>query len=239
MDTSNTRKPRIAVASYVMGNEGLASPSPTYQNAVLAAGGLAFLTGEVYTEEDAEQIYQAFDGLILAGGADINPEFLNEPAHEKCVCATRTRDVTEILLARRFMRGDKPILGICRGAQILNVAMGGTHDQHIFDRPEVTIAHQNFETRHAVDVVPETHLSALFGGAAQLRVNSTHHQAVRELAEGFVLNAISPDGVIEGYEQSDRVLATQWHPERLLDEGMLPVFIWLVERSRASMSESP
>ncbi len=232
MTMENTgHKPKIAVASYVMGNEGLASPSPTYQNAVAQAGGLAFLTGAILTEEDAEQIYQEFDGLILAGGADINSEFLQEPAHEKCECATRERDITEMLLAKRFLAGTKPVLAICRGEQILNIAAGGRHNQHIFDRPEVTIAHQNFETRHPVKVVEGTFLSALFQGATELTVNSTHHQAVRTLAEPFTCNATSPDGVIEGYEYKDRILGTQWHPERMLDEGMKPIFDWLIQKA--------
>ena len=225
-------KPKIAVASYVIGMDGPSQPGPTYQNAVYQAGGLGFLTGAVLTEEEADQIYDQYDGLILSGGSDINPEFLHAPAHEKSEPAVRDRDVTELLLAKRFMRGTKPILAICRGAQILNVAMGGTHDQHIFDRPEVCILHQNGETRHPVDVRPHTHLSSLFNGALTLTVNSTHHQAVKTLADCFTLNAVSPDGVIEGYELGTRVLATQWHPERMLKEGMKPIFDWFLSAAR-------
>ncbi len=225
-------KPRIAVASYTLGNPEMGQPSPTYQNAVYEAGGLAFLTGCVRTEEDAEQIYQEFDGLILSGGADINAEFLGEAAHEKASFASVERDRTEMLLARRFMAGKKPILAICRGEQILNVVMGGKHDQHIFDRPEVNIAHQNANTRHPVSVLPGTLLSEIFPGKDTLIVNSTHHQAVRELAPGFILNAVSPDGVIESYAFMDRVLAVQWHPERLLLEGMKPVFDWFIGKCR-------
>ena len=235
---SRERKPKIAVASYTPGNIAPAQPAPTYLRAVEAAGGLAFLTGAVLSEEDADQIYEAFDGLILSGGADINAEFLGEPAHEKSFPATRERDITEMLLAKRFMKGEKPILAICRGEQILNVVMGGKHDQHIFDRPEVEIEHQNGETRHPVDVVPGTHLAEIFGGAATLTVNSTHHQAVKELADVFTLNAMSPDGVIEGYELGDRVLATQWHPEKLVEDGMKPIFDWLVEAATAASTNT-
>ena len=122
---------------------------------------------------------------------------------------------------------------ICRGEQTLNVAMGGTHCQHIFDRPEVHIEHQNKLTRHSVFLKPDTMLSAIFGGAHTLRVNSTHHQAVETLAPIFTLDALSEDGVIEAYEYGDRVLATQWHPERLLDEGMLPIWQWFIRRCNA------
>ena len=225
-------KPRIAVASYILPGPEKGRPSPTYLDAVYQTGGLGFLTGPVLTDEDAEQIYQEYDGLILSGGADINAEFLNEAPHEKALYCSRERDLTEIRLAKRFMAGTKPVLAICRGTQILNVAMGGTHDQHIFDRPEVVIAHQNGETRHPVQVMPGTFLASLFPGQDTLIVNSTHHQAVKTLAPGLVLNAMSPDGVIEAYAYENRVLGVQWHPERLLEEGMRPVFEWLIHASR-------
>ena len=227
--SASRRKPRIAVASYILPGPEKGRPSPTYLDAIYKTGGLGFLTGPVLTEADAEQIYQEYDGLVLSGGADINAEFLNEAPHEKALFSSRERDLTEILLAKRFMAGSKPILAICRGAQILNAAMGGTHDQHIFDRPEVTIAHQNGETRHPVKVLADTFLASLFPGQETLTVNSTHHQAVKELASGFELNAMSPDGVIEAYAGGSRVLGVQWHPERLLEEGMRPIFEWLIK----------
>ena len=120
---------------------------------------------------------------------------------------------------------------------MLNVVLGGKHDQHIFDRPEVTIAHQNGETRHPVSVVPGTLLSKIFHGKTELIVNSTHHQAVKELAPGLLLNAVSPDGVIEGYSCGDRVLAVQFHPEKLISEGMKPIFDWFVGKCRETAAE--
>ena len=175
----------------------------------------------------------AESGLLLTGGCDLTGKTLGVPAHPEAECVPQERDDTEILLARTFMAGDKPILAICRGEQTLNVAMGGTHCQHIFDRPEVHIEHQNKLTRHSVFLKPDTMLSAIFGGAHTLRVNSTHHQAVETLAPIFTLDALSEDGVIEAYEYGDRVLATQWHPERLLDEGMLPIWQWFIRRCNA------
>ena len=220
------KRPLIAVASYTDKGFGPWQPSTNYTNALYATGSMGFLTGPVMTDEDAETIYQMFDGLVLTGGADINAEFLGEEPHEKCHFAARERDLTEMRLAKRFMAGNKPILAICRGEQLLNLVMGGAHDQHIFDRPEVNIEHANGETRHAVNVMPGTLLADIFDGAETLTVNSTHHQAVKTLAPCFTLTAMSPDGVIEGYCMGDRVLATQWHPERLLDEGMKPLWIW-------------
>ena len=145
-----------------MSATNMGQPGATYQNAVYAAGGHGFMTGAVLTDQEAEQVYREYDGLILSGGMDINAEFLSEPAHERAIPSAYDRDVTEFLLAKRFMVGTKPILAICRGEQVLNAAMGGTHDQHIFDRPEVVIAHQNGETRHPVQVMPGTFLASLF-----------------------------------------------------------------------------
>ena len=224
-------KPNIAIASLIYGDP--AAPGENYINAVLRAGGRPFMISNVDSAEEAQYIYDHFDGLLLTGGCDLTGKTLGVPAHPEAECVPQERDDTEILLARTFMAGDKPILAICRGEQTLNVAMGGTHCQHIFDRPEVHIEHQNKLTRHSVFLKPDTMLSAIFGGAHTLRVNSTHHQAVETLAPIFTLDALSEDGVIEAYEYGDRVLATQWHPERLLDEGMLPIWQWFIRRCNA------
>ena len=221
-------KPSIALASIIYGESD--PPAGNYTNAVETNGGRPFFVGGIRTREEADFIYEHFDGLILTGGGDINAEYLGCPAHEKSICVPLLRDQTEMLLARTFAAGKKPILAICRGEQVLNVAMGGTHCQHVFDRPEVNLEHQNRQTRHMVNVVPGTLLSRIFDGAAQLRVNSTHHQAVEKLAEMFTLGAVSTDGVIESYEAQDRILATQWHPERLLDEGMRPIWTWFIAK---------
>lgn len=219
-------KPNIAIASIIFGDPSV--PGANYTRAVEIAGGRPFFVGNVATQEEADYILQHFDGLVLTGGCDLRAETLGVPLHEKAEEVPYERDNTEILLARTFVKSDKPILAICRGEQVLNVAMGGTHCQHIFDRPEVHLEHQNRETRHLVNIVPGTHLASVFDGAAQVLTNSTHHQAVEQLAEMFTLAAVSEDGVVEAYEYGDRILATQWHPERLVDENMRPIFDWFV-----------
>ena len=221
--------PKIMIAALMAEEDQRMQPSLNYLRAVEENGGTGFMSGRILTEEDADDCYRRFDALVLTGGADINAEFLGEPAHPKAFFASRDRDITEFLLARRFMAGNKPVLAICRGEQVLNAAMGGKHDQHIFDRPEVCIEHQNRETLHPVSLVPGTLLSSLFDGAESITVNSTHHQGVRTLAPVFRLNAMSPDGVIEGYEYGDRVLAVQFHPERLPAEVQDPIFRWLIQ----------
>ena len=225
-------KPMIAVTSFIYGLDSPMKPSRYLLPALERCGALGFFTGPLAGAADAAQVTEAFDGLLLGGGGDINPEFLGQPPHPANVCVDRERDLTELALARAFMASGKPILAVCRGCQVLNVAMGGTHDQHIFDRLEVTIAHQDAATRHPVRVLPGTHLSRIFGGAQTLTVNSTHHQAVQTLAPGFVPSAYSPDGVLEGFERGERVVAVQFHPERMLDEGLKPLFDWFVQACR-------
>ena len=219
-------KPLIAIASLVYGDDS--APGTNYCNAVERAGGRPLYVCRALEAEDVAFVLQHFDGLLLTGGGDLGAEALGAPLHEKAEPVPRERDVTEIALARAFFAAKKPILAICRGEQVLNVALGGTHCQHIFDRPQVHIAHQNKETRHEVRVCPGTLLSRIFGGAQTLTVNSTHHQAVETLAPSLSLSAVSPDGVIEAYEAGETLLATQWHPERLLDEGMQPIWDWFV-----------
>lgn len=228
-------KPNIAIASLIF--DDISTPGPAYSRAVEIAGGRPFFLGNIATQEDADYIYENFDGLLLTGGLDMCAETLGEPLHEKAEGVPIARDIAEILLAKTFIAGKKPILAVCRGEQVLNFAMGGTHCQHVFDRPEVNIDHANRETRHPVNVVPGTLLADIFDGAEVLTVNSTHHQGVEQLAPIFTLNAKSPDGVVESYSYQDRVLATQWHPERLVLENMRPIFDWFVNKCAAVRDE--
>lgn len=228
-------KPNIAIASIIYGDP--AAPGANYTRAVEIAGGRPFFVGNIASQEEADYILQHFDGLLLTGGCDLRADTLGQPLHEKAEEVPAERDITELLLAKTFVDSNKPILAICRGEQVLNVVMGGTHCQHIFDRPEVVIEHQNKETRHPAHIVPGTMLASIFDGAETVTVNSTHHQAVEMLAPMFTLAAKSPDGVIEAYEYGDRILATQWHPERLVTENMRPIFDWFVNKCISTRDE--
>ena len=200
----------------------------TYTDAILRAGGFPLIVPAQPDAEVLERLADAADGLLLTGGCDLRAEIINQPLHEKTEEVPLERDMTEILLTKAFFNSNKPILAICRGEQVVNHVLGGVHCQHLFDRPEVTINHQNKETRHPVSIVPGTLLAEIFDGAEQVTVNSTHHQCVEVLAPALTLNAVSPDGVIECYSYEDRLLATQWHPERLVHENMRPIFDWFV-----------
>jgi len=162
------------------------------------------------------------DGLVLQGGADIAPESYGETALNPEWAGDRVRDVYEMELLHEFVEAGKPVLGICRGAQMINVAFGGTLYQDIATQQPDSGTHrdaalydQNF---HEIEFVPNTLLADLYPGVARARVNSVHHQGVKKLAEGFTVEATSPDdGMIEAmrWTGGSYVNAVQWHPEFL------------------------
>lgn len=220
-------KPKIAIASIVYTDE---FPSLNYYRAIHLAGGYPLGLG-VTDSEDLPYLLREMDALLLTGGDDISSDRFGQPPHPKAQLCSKERDDTELLLAKAFADAGKPILGICRGEQVLNVALGGDIIQHVYDLPQVTIDHKNKEVRHEVVLEGGTLLRSIFPGKNKLTVNSTHHQAVVKLAPTLTLAARSTDGLIEAYERGDNLLGVQWHPERLLDEGMEPIFRWLIAKA--------
>jgi len=160
------------------------------------------------------------DGLVLQGGSDVCPRtYGHEPLRPEWE-GDEPRDRYEIELIRAFVAAGKPVLGICRGAQILNVAFGGTLYQDLATQMPGSQTHRDWEiydaNHHDVDLSAGSGLSRLYGGRDRLRVNSVHHQAVRDLAPGFAVEAVSPtDGVVEAIRGPGPgyVLGVQWHPE--------------------------
>jgi putative glutamine amidotransferase len=155
------------------------------------------------------------DGLVLSGGIDLNPALYGQELHPETDAPDDARDRTELALLREALDRDVPVLAICRGMQLFNVAHGGTLEQHI----EETAAHQRYdlpkrEPVHLADVEAGSKLAEITG-AGPVRVNSRHHQAVAKVGYGLVVSARSGDGVIEGVERPDRkfAVAVQWHPE--------------------------
>lgn len=196
------------------------SASLPYLRAVEMAGGVPFVVG--LTEENLTEIARRADGLLLTGGGDAEPSLFGQARHHETSDVQWARDQNEIGLIRAFQRAGKPMLGICRGIQMLAVALGGSLHQHIFDIPAVEVAHGDYSTRHAVRFTEGSRLRAVYRRDVAI-VNSTHHQAVDAPPEGFVVTARSQDGVIEGMERGS-ILGVQWHPERILEEGHLPLF---------------
>ena len=153
------------------------------------------------------------DGLLLSGGVDLNPALYNEHVNG-AVDINNERDAHEMMLLDAFVKAGKPVFGICRGCQLINVYFGGTLHQHM---PH-TVLHRSSEKpdrEHEVEAVSGSIMEALYG--KRCVVNSVHHQAVKELGKDLIVTQKSDDGVIEAYEHKDLpIIAVQWHPERLV-----------------------
>ena len=208
-----------------------------YCTSVLRAGGTPLIIPP-YEERDALlSTLEHIDGLLLTGGGDINPLFLGEEPLEQLHSINHRRDRQELLLARLAADRQIPMLGICRGIQVMNAAFGGKLYQDIHTQAGVTcLKHDQQLDRsyasHTVRIDKGTTLARLFPDSETLPVNSFHHQAVCEPAPGFRVCARAADGIIEAIESVEykSMLGVQWHPECMVlagDESMLPLFRWL------------
>lgn len=186
----------------------LRSPA-AYARAVSLAGGVPVLSGE----QNAKELALLCDGLLLTGGPDIEPELFGEKILNVSVQLDKARTKAEYELIDEFLALKKPIFGICRGLQVLNVYFGGTMYQDLVEQRNMH--HMVPHIRHEVEAVPGSILQKLFG--EKFRVNSTHHQAVREPGKGIKFTAFSENGeLVEAWEHETLpIFATQFHPERL------------------------
>jgi len=184
-------------------------------------------------------------GVLLTGGVDVDPALYGEAAHPT-VEIDKTRDDYELALARLALERDLPLLAICRGAQVLNVAAGGTLFQDLPSQHPSAIAHSITQPKnhiaHDVAIAPRTCLAALLApgagaaAAASLPVNSRHHQAVKDVAPQFVVSAVAPDGVIEAIERpsSTFCVGVQWHPENFATGEFAGLFAGLIRAARGA-----
>lgn len=199
-----------------------------YCAAVVRGGGLPILLPH---EPDQVAAYlDKIDGLIVTGGAfDVDPALFGATSRHAAVTTKDRRTQFELAITKAALAADKPVLGICGGQQLLNVALGGTLIQHIPDEVPGALAHEQPNPRtepgHTVRVAPGTLLHRITG-AAELSVNSAHHQAVKDVAPGMVVDAIATDGVIEGIEDPRHrfCLGVQWHPEYAISRGDEAIF---------------
>lgn len=206
--------------------------SRPYINALEMAGAATVLFPLDLSHETMRILFDRVDGIFLAGGGDLNPACYAADQYEKTEGLDDLRDAAELIYARWALESDKPLLGVCRGVQTLNVAAGGTLVQDIADLIPDAIRHQYFPeypreyVAHPVETQPGTRLADILGGSAH--VNSFHHQAVARLASGFQVSAVAPDGVIEAIERpgDQFVIGVQWHPESLVtfDDSMAALF---------------
>lgn len=196
----------------------------------LARAGAGMRWVELSDPEQAVQDALTCDGLLLPGGGDMDPKFYGQARIPACGEPNLLRDAAEPLLLRAFLAADKPVLGICRGIQVMNAALGGDLYQDI--KPFEHLPHNDHWAKvHTVTVRRGTLLSRILGQDTVL-VNSQHHQAVDRVAPGFTLAALSEDGIVEAIEKPDArfCLGVQWHPEWLSDadpamQGLFDAFV--------------
>ena len=196
----------------------------------LARAGAGMRWVELNDPEQAVQDALTCDGLLLPGGGDMDPKFYGQERIPACGEPNLLRDAAEPLLLRAFLAADKPVLGICRGIQVMNAVLGGDLYQDI--KPFEHLPHNGHWAKvHTVTVRRGTLLSRILGQDTVL-VNSQHHQAVDRVAPGFTLAALSEDGIVEAIEKPDArfCLGVQWHPEWLSDadpamQGLFDAFV--------------
>lgn len=227
------RKPLIALTPYFNIEKDEPYMRPAYLKALRAAGGIPFILPAELEEVELRQILEQAGGILFTGGPDIHPFYFGEETQRFCGNVSVKRDTLELMLLKLGMEMKKPILGICRGIQLLNIGLGGDIYQDIPSqfKEEFPIAHSQpfgYEIpSHTVTVTEGTLLSRLVQ-ADVLKVNSMHHQAVRNVAPGLVPSAHAPGGLVEAVELPGYpfLLGVQWHPEYLweADEAAMRLF---------------
>jgi putative glutamine amidotransferase len=231
-------RPRIGVTS-IRTNDGprrVEQVNLVYCEAVRMGGALPFVL-PVGDGADAAEVLSSLDGLLLSGGGDVAAWYFGHQDGPEACGVDPARDAWELALVAAAGATGVPVLGICRGAQLLNVAAGGTLVPHL---PAVSsVAHRvterDREAVHPVDIEPDSLLARVLGVRAPIGVNSLHHQAVGQVAPGFRPVAWSPDGMIEAIESCERPqLGVQWHPELLTARAdQAELFGWLAMEAAA------
>jgi putative glutamine amidotransferase len=244
METENqVQRPVIGISTFntLLNERTYSKISHYYAQCIRRTGGLPFLI-PIHRDTGLALDYAArLDGLLLTGGAeDVSPLFYGEEPHPSLNNISPPRDAWEFSLINAALDGGLPILGICRGAQVLNVALGGSLYQSVKDQVENALGHGPKKTQahhlfHTVRLERGSRLHGMFG-SEKIAVNSFHHQAVKRLAKGCKAAAFASDGVIEAFEAENKrfVIGVQWHPEALCREHgeFLKIFESLVQAAR-------
>ncbi|HUF25849.1 MAG TPA: gamma-glutamyl-gamma-aminobutyrate hydrolase family protein [Gemmatimonadaceae bacterium] len=224
--------------------------SHRYILALVAEGGIPWMIPLLDAGAGTlREIYDRLDGIFLPGGADIDPDSYSEERHPKCETSDPARDAVELRLVSWAMEDHKPVLGICRGVQIMNLAAGGTLYQDLAEQFPGSLKHDYYpfggkysreHLAHEVTVHPGSRLAAIFG-EGKLPVNSMHHQGIHALGDALVATAHAPDGLIEAAESPEGhwMVGVQWHPEALAERDHLTrrLFGEFVAASRSHKQE--
>ncbi|MCC3590239.1 MAG: gamma-glutamyl-gamma-aminobutyrate hydrolase family protein [Microcoleus sp. PH2017_29_MFU_D_A] len=226
------KHPIVGITTYCRSQAGEYCLNGAYIDAVQAAGGIPILLPP--NQLDPASIFDAVDGLIFSGGGDINPELYGGFVDRTVYSVNAERDNFELSLAKLALRADIPVLGICRGMQVLNVASGGNLVVHVPDAYGEEVNHRQENPiraiEHIIKIDPDSRLAKIMG-TTSTNVVSWHHQAVQTMIPGWQIVARAPDGLIEAieYKYHPWMVAVQWHPEMspksLPDCGIFRAFV--------------
>jgi len=205
----------IGITTYARDKEDRYSIPGLYLDAVRTAGGIPILLAP--GEPQAESLLTRVDGLLLTGGGDVNPDRYGSSGHPEVYAVDEERDVFEFQLVSWALEQKLPLLGICRGLQVINVALGGTLIEHLPDVIDDKTAHclvPRAPTDHAIELAAESRLAGIYG-ETNFSAASWHHQAIGDVAPGLTVVGRAPDGTIEALEMADHpeLITVQWHPE--------------------------
>lgn len=218
-------KPKIAVLPLLDKNNDNLWINHMYFDGLIKAGAIPYLLPLTDDPEDLELFCHQFDGFLFTGGQDVEPSLYGEEKLPQCGYQAPRRDAQELWMLRRLLELDKPVLGICRGVQMMDVALGGTMYQDLPSQFGTQVDHSQIEKlpftqpSHWVEVVPGTKVAQATGGG-RIMVNSMHHQAVKDVADCFTVSALADDGLVEALEHKTAryMVGVQWHPEFLWPE---------------------
>lgn len=220
-------KPLIGITTYNATNsygQPIVLLQQSYVRAVIQAGGVPVLIPSLIAEDGWDAVYSRLDGILFSGGGDISLDHFRGDVHPRIDDVDLERDSVELKMIQAATSDGKPFLGICRGCQVLNVALGGTLFTHIPDQLPNALDHSypgNMRTVlvHEVKIEEGTRVAEIYGEPI-IKVNSLHHQGLKDIAPALRVAGHSPDGLVEAVELPDHPfgLAVQWHPEWLTDQ---------------------